>query len=149
MPDALLTNDPPAVKLWLIPPGGTRPRSVGLIQLGRPIKLKSLSDLAGRAHARWHPRGVAGAARPAHRPGDRGRQAFESLRSAASVERIGRISIANRWRGDVCRRAWLRPRVVLGAASLCIVAIAFVWLIERSFNRSIVSGQTDLVFAEA
>jgi len=85
VPDALLTNDPPAVELWLIPPGGMRPGSVGLIQLGRPIKLKSPSDLAGRAHARCHPRGVAGAARPAHRPGDRGRQAFESLQAAGAA----------------------------------------------------------------
>ena len=144
MPDTLLTNDPPAVELWLIPPGGTRPGSVGLVQLGRPIKLKSPTDLAGRAHARCHPRGVGGAARPAHRPGDRGRQAFESLRSPASVERIGRISIASRWRGNLCRHSWLRSRIVRGAGSLCIVAIAFVWLIERSFNRSIFSGQTDL-----
>jgi len=73
----------------------------------------------------------------------------KSLRSPESVERIGRISIASRWRGDLCRHSWLRPRVVLGAGSLCIVAIAFVWLIERSFNRSIVSGQTDLSLAKA
>jgi hypothetical protein len=37
----------------------------------------------------------------------------------------------------LCRHSWLYPRVVLGAGSFCIVAIAFVWLIERSFDRSI------------
>jgi len=37
----------------------------------------------------------------------------------------------------LCRHTWLYPRLVLGAGSLCIVAIAFVWLIERSFNTSI------------
>jgi hypothetical protein len=36
----------------------------------------------------------------------------------------------------LCRHSRLYPRVVLGVGSLCIVAIAFVWLIERSFNRS-------------
>jgi HupE / UreJ protein len=39
----------------------------------------------------------------------------------------------------LCRHSWLYPRVVLRAGSLCIVAIAFVWLIERSFDRSIFS----------
>jgi len=39
----------------------------------------------------------------------------------------------------LCRHSWFYPRVVLGAGSFCIVAIAFVWLIERSFNRSIFS----------
>ena len=39
----------------------------------------------------------------------------------------------------LCRHSWLYPRVVLGAGSLCIVAIAFVWLVERSFNLSIFS----------
>jgi len=39
----------------------------------------------------------------------------------------------------LCRHTWLYPRLVLGARSLCIVAIAFVWLIERSFDRSILS----------
>jgi hypothetical protein len=39
----------------------------------------------------------------------------------------------------LCRHSWLYPRVVLGAGSLCIVAIAFVWLIERAFDRSIFS----------
>ena len=35
------------------------------------------------------------------------------------------------------RRSWLYPRLVLGAGSLSIVAIASVWLIERSLNVSI------------
>lgn len=39
----------------------------------------------------------------------------------------------------LCRHSWLYSRVVLGAGSLGIVAIAFVWLIERSFDRSIFS----------
>ena len=39
----------------------------------------------------------------------------------------------------LCRHSWLYPRVVLGAGSLCIVAIAFVWLIERSLDRSMFS----------
>lgn len=39
----------------------------------------------------------------------------------------------------LCRHSWLYPRVVLGAGSFCIVAIAFVWLIERSFDLSIFS----------
>jgi hypothetical protein len=32
------------------------------------------------------------------------------------------------------RRSWTYPRIVLGAGSLCIVAIASLWLIERSFD---------------
>jgi hypothetical protein len=37
------------------------------------------------------------------------------------------------------RRSWLYPRLVLGAGSLSIVAVASVWLIERSLNLSIFS----------
>src|SRR5271169_2460064 len=37
------------------------------------------------------------------------------------------------------RRSWLYPRLVLGAGSLSIVAVASVWLIERSLNVSIFS----------
>jgi hypothetical protein len=37
------------------------------------------------------------------------------------------------------RRSWLYPRLVLGAGSLSIVAIASVWLLERSLNVSIFS----------
>jgi anti-sigma-K factor RskA len=48
VPAALLTNAPRAFELWLIPTGETRPRSLGLIQPGQPIKLKIPSDLAGR-----------------------------------------------------------------------------------------------------
>jgi len=32
------------------------------------------------------------------------------------------------------RRSWTYPRIVLGAGSLCIVAIASLWLIERSLD---------------
>ena len=48
VPAALLTNDPRAFELWLIPAGETRPRSLGLIQPGQPIRLDIPSDLAGR-----------------------------------------------------------------------------------------------------
>jgi anti-sigma-K factor RskA len=48
MPAPLLTNDPRAIELWLIPVGETRPRSLGLIQPDRPIKLEIPPDLAGR-----------------------------------------------------------------------------------------------------
>jgi anti-sigma-K factor RskA len=48
VPAALLTNDPRAFELWLIPTGETRPRSLGLIQPGQPIRLEVPSDLAGR-----------------------------------------------------------------------------------------------------
>jgi len=47
VPAALLTNDPRAFELWLIPTGETRPRSLGLIQPGQPIRLDVPSDLAG------------------------------------------------------------------------------------------------------
>jgi hypothetical protein len=39
----------------------------------------------------------------------------------------------------LCRRSWLYPRLVLGAGSAGIVAIAFIWLVERSFNLNIFS----------
>src|SRR5215475_10130541 len=48
VPAALLTNDPRAYELWLIPTGETRPRSLGLIQPDQPIRLDIPSDLAGR-----------------------------------------------------------------------------------------------------
>ncbi len=48
VPAALLTNDPRAYELWLIPSGETRPRSLGLVQPGQPIRLEIPSDLAGR-----------------------------------------------------------------------------------------------------
>jgi HupE / UreJ protein len=37
------------------------------------------------------------------------------------------------------RRSWLYPRLVLGAGSLGIVAVASIWLVERSLNVSIFS----------
>jgi anti-sigma-K factor RskA len=48
VPAALLTNDPRAYELWLIPSGETRPRSLGLVQPGQPIRLDIPPDLAGR-----------------------------------------------------------------------------------------------------
>ena len=48
VPAALLTTDPRAYELWLIPAGETTPRSLGLIQPGQPIKLEIPPDLAGR-----------------------------------------------------------------------------------------------------
>jgi anti-sigma-K factor RskA len=48
VPAALLTNDPRAYQLWLIPAGDTRPRSLGLIQPGQPVRLDVPADLAGR-----------------------------------------------------------------------------------------------------
>jgi anti-sigma-K factor RskA len=48
VPASLLTNDPRAIELWLIPAGETRPRSLGLIQPGQPIRLNIPPDLAGR-----------------------------------------------------------------------------------------------------
>lgn len=47
-PATLLTNDRRAFELWLIPTGETRPRSLGLIQPGQPIKLEIPSNLIGR-----------------------------------------------------------------------------------------------------
>jgi len=47
VPAALLTNDPRAIELWLILPD-QRPRSLGLIQPGQPIRLTLPPDLAGR-----------------------------------------------------------------------------------------------------
>jgi anti-sigma-K factor RskA len=48
VPAALLTNDPRSFELWLIPTGETRPRSLGLVQPGQPIRLDVPSGLAGR-----------------------------------------------------------------------------------------------------
>ena len=47
VPATLLTNDPRAIELWLILPK-QRPRSLGLIQPGQPIRLTIPPDLAGR-----------------------------------------------------------------------------------------------------
>jgi hypothetical protein len=38
----------------------------------------------------------------------------------------------------ILRRSWLYPHLALGAGSLSIVAVASLWLIERSFNISII-----------
>jgi anti-sigma-K factor RskA len=46
VPAALLTNDPRAMELWLIPQGG-RPHSLGLIQPGQPIRLTIPPELSG------------------------------------------------------------------------------------------------------
>src|SRR5262249_29326152 len=51
VPASLLRNDPRAIELWLIPVGETRPRSLGLIQPGQPIRLQIPPDLAGRVTA--------------------------------------------------------------------------------------------------
>jgi anti-sigma-K factor RskA len=48
VPAALLTNDRRAFELWLIPTGETKPRPLGLIQPGQPIRLEISSDLVGR-----------------------------------------------------------------------------------------------------
>jgi anti-sigma-K factor RskA len=49
VPAALLTSDPRAIELWLIPTGpGARPHSLGLIQPGQPIRLDIPPELAGR-----------------------------------------------------------------------------------------------------
>jgi anti-sigma-K factor RskA len=49
VPAALLTSDPRAIELWLIPTGpGARPHSLGLIQPGQPIRLEIPPELAGR-----------------------------------------------------------------------------------------------------
>jgi anti-sigma-K factor RskA len=47
VPASLLTDDPRAIELWLIPVGETRPRSLGLIQAGRPVRVAVPPDLAG------------------------------------------------------------------------------------------------------
>lgn len=49
VPATLLTNDPRAIELWLIPPGpDQRPRSLGLIEPGQPMRLTIPPDLAGQ-----------------------------------------------------------------------------------------------------
>src|SRR5262249_45890961 len=47
VPATLLTSDPRAIELWLILPN-QRPRSLGLIPPGQPIRLSIPPDLAGR-----------------------------------------------------------------------------------------------------
>ena len=51
VPASLLTNDPRAIELWLIPAGETRPRSLGLIQPSQPVRLEIPPDLARRLTA--------------------------------------------------------------------------------------------------
>jgi anti-sigma-K factor RskA len=48
VPAALLTGDPVAYELWLIPPGETVPQSLGLIQPGQPVRLDIPAELAAR-----------------------------------------------------------------------------------------------------
>jgi anti-sigma-K factor RskA len=49
VPAALLTNDPRAIELWLIPSGANqRPHSLGLVQPGQPIRLTIPPDLVGQ-----------------------------------------------------------------------------------------------------
>jgi len=50
VPATLLTSDPRAIELWLILPN-QRPRSLGLIPPGQPIRLSIPPDLAGRLTA--------------------------------------------------------------------------------------------------
>src|SRR5262249_36798203 len=47
VPATLLTSDPRAIELWLILPN-QRPRSLGLIPPGQPLRLSIPPDLAGR-----------------------------------------------------------------------------------------------------
>jgi anti-sigma-K factor RskA len=47
VPAALLTSDPRALELWLIP-SGDRPHSLGLIQAGQPMRLSIPPALADR-----------------------------------------------------------------------------------------------------
>jgi len=50
VPAALLTSDPRAMELWLIP-AGDKPHSLGLIEPGRPVRLDVPRELAGRLTA--------------------------------------------------------------------------------------------------
>ena len=50
VPAALLTSDPRAMELWLIP-AGDKPHSLGLIEPGRPVHLDVPRELAGRLTA--------------------------------------------------------------------------------------------------
>ena len=50
VPAALLTSDPRAMELWLIP-AGDKPHSLGLIEPGRPVRLDVPRDLVGRITA--------------------------------------------------------------------------------------------------
>jgi anti-sigma-K factor RskA len=50
VPAALLTSDPRAMELWLIP-AGDKPHSLGLIEPGRPVRLDVPRDLVARINA--------------------------------------------------------------------------------------------------
>jgi anti-sigma-K factor RskA len=50
VPAALLTSDPRAMELWLIP-AGDKPHSLGLIEPGRPVRLEVPRDMAARITA--------------------------------------------------------------------------------------------------
>jgi anti-sigma-K factor RskA len=50
VPAALLTSDPRAMELWLIP-AGDKPHSLGLIEPGRPVRLDLPRDLVARITA--------------------------------------------------------------------------------------------------
>jgi anti-sigma-K factor RskA len=50
VPAALLTSDPRAMEMWLIP-AGDKPQSLGLIEPGRPVRLDVPHDLAARITA--------------------------------------------------------------------------------------------------
>jgi anti-sigma-K factor RskA len=50
VPAALLTADPRAMELWLIP-AGDKPHSLGLIEPRRPVRLEVPRDLVGRITA--------------------------------------------------------------------------------------------------
>jgi anti-sigma-K factor RskA len=50
VPAALLTSDPRAMELWLIP-AGDNPHSLGLIEPGRPVRLDVPRDLVARITA--------------------------------------------------------------------------------------------------
>jgi anti-sigma-K factor RskA len=50
VPAALLTSDPRAMELWLIP-AGDKPHSLGLIEPGRPVRLDVPHDLVARISA--------------------------------------------------------------------------------------------------
>jgi anti-sigma-K factor RskA len=50
VPAALLTSDPRAMELWLIP-AGDKPHSLGLIAPGRPVRIEVPRDLVDRIGA--------------------------------------------------------------------------------------------------
>ena len=101
VPAALLTNDPRAIELWIIQPGG-RPRSLGLVQPGQPIRLVIPPELVGKITPEstlavsLEPLGRL-ADRTAHRAGDRQRQAHGSVSRRICVFRAPVPDVAARW----------------------------------------------------